>query len=49
MYIVIDQSGRVWKSFATDKEANDYVRGISGFTESALTVQYIEKQKETRA
>lgn len=44
MYQVVDEYGRVWKTFNTDKEANDYVRS-SPVVASRLSVQFVNNPR----
>ena len=45
MYIVKDGSGRIWKTFRTNKDANLYIESVRDFLTSILSVEYVAQPK----
>ncbi len=45
MYIVKDESGRVWKTFRENRDAHLYIEARREFLTSRLSVEYVEQPK----
>ena len=45
MYVVKVEYGRIWKTFTTDKESNDYASGLQWLVATVLSVEYVEQPK----